>query len=65
MILNGKYRMVEVPWVRSRSGSSLLISLGVLMTLMESEKPVAAVSKTVSENSFAYWVYTPLLVKKA
>lgn len=60
--------MANTEWLKSHGfapEADPLCSLGVLMTLMESEKPVAAVLKTVSENSFAYWVYTPLLVKKA
>ena len=54
------YQTANTEWLKSRGlapEADPHCSLGVLMTLMECEMPVAAVSKTASGNSSAYWVY--------
>jgi len=51
---NGKYKMVEVPWARPKSGFTLLFE-AYMMMLVESEMPVAAVSKTVKETAPRIW----------
>ena len=51
---NGKYKMVEVPWARPKSGFTLLFE-AYMMILVESEMPVAGVSKTVKETAPRIW----------
>ena len=59
MMSNGKYKMVEVPWTRSKSEFTLLFEAYIMM-LVESGMPVAAVSKTVTApciwRMFHHWV---------
>ena len=51
---NGKYKMVEVPRARPKSGLTLLFE-AYMMMLVESEHARGMVSKTVKETALSIW----------